>query len=73
MSRIAIDERNIDVDEERYLVAPDDWDETVATELARREDIALTDAHWSVLHFMRDFYAERQVAGMRKPRAGSTG
>lgn len=51
-----------DVDAEGYLVEPQDWNEEVATELARQENIELSDAHWDVLRFMRDYYAEHQIA-----------
>jgi tRNA 2-thiouridine synthesizing protein E len=54
--------KNLRVDEEGYLVDPEDWDEHVAAELARRENVALTDAHWRVLRFMREFLSEKQVA-----------
>jgi tRNA 2-thiouridine synthesizing protein E len=49
-------------DEEGYLVDPSDWDESVAEALARREGIALTEVHWRVLRFMREFHESRQVA-----------
>ena len=98
------------VDDEGYLVDPADWSREVAAELARREGVVLTDEHWAVIGFMRDYYelhriapdarfvlkhlaeargAERnelfrlfpygyvkqacKIAGMRKPRAWSTG
>ncbi|MCK9381471.1 MAG: TusE/DsrC/DsvC family sulfur relay protein [Sulfuritalea sp.] len=48
-------------DDEGYLVDPADWSEEVAEALAQRESIELTDAHWDVIRFMRDFYQERQV------------
>jgi tRNA 2-thiouridine synthesizing protein E len=48
-------------DEEGYLVDPSDWDESVAGALARREGIALTEVHWRVLRFMREFLDEHQV------------
>lgn len=41
---------------------PADWDHRVAEALAREENIALSDDHWAVIHFMRDFYEQRQVA-----------
>lgn len=103
----------VPTDEEGYLVDPSDWDESVAQALARREGIALTELHWSVLRFMRGFLDEHQlipdarfvirfladeagagnaarqrlfelfpygyvrqackIAGMRRPRAWSTG
>jgi tRNA 2-thiouridine synthesizing protein E len=49
-------------DDEGYLIDPADWNEAVATELARDEGVALTDLHWRVLRFMREFYDEHQVA-----------
>jgi len=49
-------------DVEGYLVDPGDWNEDVARMLAHDENIALTDDHWHVLRFMRDYYDEHQVA-----------
>ena len=49
-------------DAEGYLLEPDDWNEDVARSLARDEQIELTDEHWHVLRFMRDYYDEHQVA-----------
>ena len=49
-------------DNEGYLVDPADWSDEVAVELARREGVALTAEHWSVLRFMRRFLDEHQVA-----------
>lgn len=100
----------VPVDDEGYLTDPDDWNEEVARELARREGIALTDEHWDVIRFMRELFNQRhiapdarfvlkhlaetrgadrnelfrlfpygyvkqacKIAGMRKPRAWSTG
>ncbi|MGD9954415.1 MAG: TusE/DsrC/DsvC family sulfur relay protein [Burkholderiales bacterium] len=49
-------------DEEGYLVDPADWNDSVAEALARKEGIALTDAHWTVLRFMREYYDEHHIA-----------
>ena len=51
-----------ELDGEGYLVDPSDWDEDVAKALAQSENIELNDDHWDVLHFMRGFYEENQVA-----------
>jgi tRNA 2-thiouridine synthesizing protein E len=101
------------LDDEGYLIDPDDWNETVAAALARKEGIELTDEHWQVLRYMRRYLDEHQlipdarfviwflekevglgeaarqrlfelfpygyvkqackIAGMRRPRAWSTG
>jgi tRNA 2-thiouridine synthesizing protein E len=50
------------LDSEGYLVEPGAWTEAVAAELARRINIDLTDDHWFVIRFMREYYAEHQVS-----------
>jgi tRNA 2-thiouridine synthesizing protein E len=50
------------IDDEGYLVDPADWNEQVAEELARRERIVLSDEHWAVIRFMREYYEQRQIA-----------
>ena len=51
--------RPIDVNDEGFLTNYDQWDETVAAELARLIGIELTDEHLAVIHFLRDDYKER--------------
>ena len=50
------------VDSEGYLIEPLDWNDEIAKELAKQENIELTEAHWDALRFMREYYAEHQVA-----------
>lgn len=50
------------LDEEGYLVEPGDWNEAVAEHLARAEGVWLTDEHWDVIRFMREYYEEHQIA-----------
>jgi tRNA 2-thiouridine synthesizing protein E len=49
-------------DDEGYLVDPMDWNEELAEEFARQENIELTENHWDVIRFMRAYYEEHQVA-----------
>ena len=49
------------LDEEGYLVEPQDWSEAVAEELARLEKIQLTEDHWDAIRFMRAQYEETQI------------
>ena len=49
--------RRIEVTETGFLAKPNDWDEDVATEMARLEDLELSDKHWDVIRYLRDeFY-----------------
>jgi tRNA 2-thiouridine synthesizing protein E len=50
------------VDDEGYLVDPAQWNEQVAEELARRERIVLSEEHWAVIRFMREYYEQRHIA-----------
>ncbi len=56
------DDLTPELDDEGYLINPDQWNDEVATELAKRADIALTDDHWNVINFMRAYYNENQIA-----------
>lgn len=51
-----------ELDAEGYLVEPQDWNEELAKEFARQENIELNDDHWDVLRFMRDYFNEHQIA-----------
>lgn len=51
----------IALDDEGYLVNPDEWDEHIAQQLAWNEHLELTEEHWKVFGFMRDSYNEHQI------------
>ncbi|STQ45373.1 Sulfurtransferase TusE [Ewingella americana] len=41
-----------------YLKNSADWQEELAPLLAQEEEIELTEAHWEVVRFVREFYLE---------------
>jgi tRNA 2-thiouridine synthesizing protein E len=47
----------LDTDDQGYLLEPDYSDEAVRV-IAAAEDIELTDAHWTVVNYLRDEYRE---------------
>ena len=49
-------------DEEGYLIEPLDWNEDIARLLAVQESIQLTEDHWDAIRFMREYYADHQIA-----------
>lgn len=49
-------------DPEGYLVEPSDWNEEVGERLADELDILLSEDHWDVIHFMRQYYDEHRIA-----------
>ncbi|KFK93178.1 MULTISPECIES: sulfurtransferase TusE [unclassified Serratia (in: enterobacteria)] len=48
----------IETDALGYLKNSADWQEGLALLLAAQEEIELTEAHWEVVRFVRDFYQE---------------
>lgn len=59
---LQLGDRTVPTDDEGYLLDPSDWDETIAEELAAREQVALSPAHWAVVRFMRGYYETHQIA-----------
>ena len=52
------DNREIETDNEGYLLKNSDWNEALAEAIAEQEQIPLTPEHWQVILFVRDFYTE---------------
>ncbi len=58
--------KQIEVDEDGYLVNLDDWSKEIAAHLASQDNITLTDAHWEIINFLREYYKQYQIAPMIK-------
>ena len=54
--------KQIEVDEDGYLVNLEDWDKGIADLFAKEDELELTDAHWEVINFLRDYYEKYQIA-----------
>ena len=54
--------KNVEADEEGYLININEWSETLGKEIAKVEQVNLTDEHWEVINFLREYYAEYQIA-----------
>lgn len=55
------------VDKEGFLLDLADWNDPVATELARREGIDLTTDHWAVIQTLRSFYEATGISPSMRP------
>jgi tRNA 2-thiouridine synthesizing protein E len=62
MSTIDVAGKAIETDEEGYLVNLSDWSEDVANEIAKTENIDMSESHWEVVNFLREYYEEFQIA-----------
>jgi tRNA 2-thiouridine synthesizing protein E len=62
MAMVDIAGKSVEVDEEGYLVNLADWDENVAAYLAQEEKVEMSENHWEVVNFLREYYGEYQIA-----------
>ncbi|NQD91559.1 TusE/DsrC/DsvC family sulfur relay protein [Pseudomonas sp. CrR25] len=67
MKQLLVDGRSVALDKDGYLVALDDWSETVAEALAHEEALHLSAEHWEILRLLRAFYAEFQLSPANRP------
>jgi tRNA 2-thiouridine synthesizing protein E len=67
--------RPLELNEEGFLVRPEEWDDEVALLLARAEENldTLTDEHWAVIRFIRQHYLEKDSAPMVRAICKTTG
>jgi len=59
---IDVNGKTVETDEEGYLTNLADWDKDVAKVLADQDSLDLTESHWEVIDFLREYYEEYQIA-----------
>jgi tRNA 2-thiouridine synthesizing protein E len=68
-------EKKIEVNEEGFLVNPEEWNREVAELLALKEEgiEILTDDHWAIINYIREYYLENNLAPMVRKVCKATG
>ena len=68
MSTALLAGQDIEVDEQGFLLNPDDWTPEIGSEIAREVGIdPLTERHWTVIDFCRrDQAVKGQAPGVRR-------
>ncbi|MDG2917765.1 TusE/DsrC/DsvC family sulfur relay protein [Bisgaard Taxon 10/6] len=59
---LTVNQQQIETDPTGYLMDLNQWTPDVARAIAEKEGIVLTDAHWEVIDFVRDFYQEYKTS-----------
>ena len=74
MPEFTFGDRSLDVDEDGFIQRPEEWDEEVAKALANTEGVEeMTDQHWQLVNYLRDYYTEFGVAPMIRKLCKATG
>lgn len=58
---LLVNGREVLTDSEGYILHLDEWSEDFARAQAREEDLTLTDEHWQVIRYLRDYYQQHGV------------
>ena len=58
--------KTIMVNEEGFLVNFSEWDCNICQELARENDISLTDRHWSLIDYIQGEFKNQSPLSIRK-------
>lgn len=62
VNSIEVQGQQLATDEEGYLLHLKDWSEEVAVVMAAKDDCVLSDSHWEVINFLREYYQEYEIA-----------
>jgi len=66
--------KTIEVDEDGFIQDPNAWDDKVAVDLALTEGVqSLSEEHWKVVKFLRDYYLQFGIAPMIRKLCKETG
>ena len=67
-------ELSLQVDEDGFMQEPDAWNKEVAAALATTEGVdALSEDHWKVVEYLRNYYTQFGVAPMIRKLCKETG
>ena len=58
---VMVNGQKIETCSEGYIVNPEQWSEAFVEALADKENLQLTDEHWEIIRYLRDFYNTSHV------------
>ena len=74
MATFTLGDISIEVDEDGFMQEPEEWNEEIAKALATTEAVDnLTEEHWKLVHYLRDYYLKFGIAPMIRKLCKETG
>ena len=58
--------KQYEVDEDCYLTNLAEWNKELADHIGELENVKMTENHWEVVNFLREYYDEYKIAPMIK-------
>ena len=57
---------NVTCNEQGYLTDLDQWTKEIGLDIAKEEDIVMTDRHWDVIQYLQDQFRKQVPLSIRK-------
>jgi len=75
MAKLEYKGKNVELNEEGFMINSADWNEEIAKMLAKDQENLdeLTPEHWAIINFIRNHYSEKKLAPMVRSICKSTG
>ena len=74
MGEFQVGDITLDTDEDGFIQEPERWNKDVALALAKTEGVEeMTDDHWKLVNFLREYYLEFGIATMIRKLCKATG
>ena len=74
MPEFQVGDTTLEIDEDGFIQEPERWNQDVAIALAKTEGVEeLTEEHWKLVNYLRDYYLKYGVAPMIRKLCKQTG
>ena len=74
MAKFEKDGISIEVDEDGFMLEPEEWNEDIAKALATTEAVDdMTEEHWKLVKYLREYYLKFGIAPMIRKLCKETG
>jgi dissimilatory sulfite reductase related protein len=74
MSFLNVQGTQVELDEDGFIVDPADWSEALVAAFAKDEGVEeLTEKHWKVINYLRDYFKQFGIAPMVRKMCKDTG
>jgi tRNA 2-thiouridine synthesizing protein E len=74
MDYVEVNGVKIELDEDGFIIEPDQWNEELVKAFAKTEGVEqLTEQHWKVINYLRDYFKQFGIAPMIRKLCKDTG
>ena len=63
MGKVVLGGTEIEIDEDGFVQEPEKWNQAVAEDLAKTENVSpMNENHWKIVNYLRDYYVKFGIA-----------